>query len=119
MNIKNFTSFKKITFVLYYLLPIISIILTLVVKDHYELILLASILLINSIINLFSKKDIIKVIIGIIFLIWLILFVYFYIKNFNFLYDGSFIKLNLYDQITWWLYHTIPLYYIICFIILN
>lgn len=119
MNIKNFTTFKKITFIIYFLIPIISIILTFVVNKHYEVILLSSILLINCIINLFSKKDTIKLILVIIFFIWLVLFVYFYIKNINFLFNDNFIKSTWNDQVIWWLYHTLPLGYVGCFIILN
>ena len=119
MNIKNFTTFKKITFIIYFLIPIISIILTFVVNKHYEVILLSSILLINCIINLFSKNDTIKLILGIIFFIWLVLFVYFYIKNINFLFNDTFIKSTWNDQVIWWLYHTLPLGYVGCFIILN
>lgn len=119
MNIKKFTILKKIAFTIYFLIPILSIILTCIIKEHYEIILLSSILLINCIINLFSKNNIVKLILGIIFFIWLVLFVYFYIKNFAFLYDGSFLKTTWKDQIIWWLYYTLPLGYIGCFIILN
>lgn len=119
MIIKNLTLKKKIGLVLIFVIPLITLILTLLTDKHYDIIILSSIMLLVGLLNILKKTKNLKIIDLIIYVIWIVLLIYFYIKNYSFFYDGTFFKLKLNEQIYWFSFFCLPICYTSSFIILN